>query len=112
MKTFLIIVLSVLAVLGLEAVGVDEKDAALLESADLPNVASQVHSRIIEITNDNMPDHTQLIRLHWAITSEVWLWTFKLRFNYLDEKRNLITTDTEWVALPKMKGGIFHMEAD
>lgn len=112
MKASLITLSCVLSAVCSEGLGVNEEDAATLDSASLPNVASQVHSRIIEVTNDNMPDHTQLIRVHWAITSEVWLWTFKLRFNYFDEKRNLITTDSEWVALPKIKGRIFHMEQD
>jgi hypothetical protein len=112
MKTLLITILCLLWTFHVQGVGVSKEDAATLDDATLPNAANKVHSRISEVTNDNMPNHTQLIRVHWVITSDVWLWTFKLRFNYFDEKHSLITTEAEWVALPKVKGGLFHMEAD
>jgi hypothetical protein len=82
-----------------------EEDAAELDSEQggYDNVADQVHSRVIEVTNDIITDH-QLIRIHWTVNSEVWIWAFKLRFTYFDENHKPVSTETRWMYSPNEDG--------
>jgi len=82
-----------------------DEEASELDSAQAGyyNVANQVHSRIIEVTNDIVADH-QLIRIHWTVTSEVWIWAFKLRYSYFDENNKPIRTETRWMYSPNEDG--------
>jgi hypothetical protein len=82
-----------------------DEDVAELDSAqgNYDNVADQVHSRIIEVTNDTITDHN-LIRIHWTVNSEVWIWAFKLRFTYFDENHNPFLTETRWLYSPNQDG--------
>jgi hypothetical protein len=84
-----------------------DDDAAELDSerASYDNAANQVHSRIIEVTSDIITDH-QRIRIHWTITSEVWIWAFKLRFTYFDENQSPFTAETRWIYSPNDDGSV------
>jgi hypothetical protein len=82
-----------------------DQDAAELDSQQgfYDNVSNEVHSRIIEVTNDTKVDH-QLIRVHWTVDSDVWLWAFKLRFTYFDDNRHTIKTESRWIYSPNEDG--------
>ena len=84
-----------------------DDDAAELDSeqARFDNAANQVHSRIIEVTSDIITDQ-QRIRIHWTITSEVWIWAFKLRFTYFDESHSPFTAETRWIYSPNDDGSV------
>jgi hypothetical protein len=86
-----------------------DEEVAELDSAqgDYDNVADQVHSRIIEVTSDSITDH-ELIRIHWTVNSEVWIWAFKLRFTYFDENHKAVSTETRWIYSPN-EDGSFNM---
>jgi hypothetical protein len=88
-----------------------DEDVAELDSAqgNYDNVADQVHSRIIEVTNDIITDR-HLIRIHWAVNSEVWIWAFKLRFTYFDENHKAVSTEARWIYSPN-EDGSFNMVA-
>jgi hypothetical protein len=82
-----------------------DQDAVELDSqqGSYDNVSDQVHSKIIEVTNDTKVDH-QLIRVHWTVDAEVWLWAFKLRFTYFDENRHPIKIESRWIYSPNEDG--------
>jgi len=84
-----------------------DQDAADLDSqqGSYANVANEVHSRIIEVTNDTKEDH-QLIRIHWTVESDLWLWAFKLRFTYFDDNRHQIKTESRWIYSPNEDGSV------
>jgi len=120
MKTVLITMLFIATIVSrLAAISIAPKPGATTEAPDedaaeldnarggYDNVANQVHSKIIEVTSDTITGN-ELVRIHWTINSEVWIWAFKLRFTYFDENHKAVSTETRWIYSPN-EDGSFNM---